>query len=73
MHHLALEGEHTVSIFPVRQHVTIETDSPQRTQIDGDLLGQTPLSVNVIPRGAPFVVPARHWEGWQRDEDEVEP
>ena len=67
MQQRALEGEHTVSTYPVHRQITIESDPPQRTQIDGDLLGQTPLTVKVIPRGAPFVIPARHSEGWQTD------
>lgn len=71
LHQRALEGEHTVSTYPVHRQITIESDPPQRTQIDGDLLGRTPLTVKVIPRGAPFIIPVRHSEGWQVEEEQA--
>ena len=35
----------------------VETDRPERAQADGELLGDTPLTVRVVPRAALLLVP----------------
>jgi diacylglycerol kinase family enzyme len=56
---MALEGDNMLSIFSVQQVVSIDANPPQRTQVDGDLLGHTPLTARVIARAVPFVTPRR--------------
>jgi diacylglycerol kinase (ATP) len=63
VHHMAFEAENfanMVSLFPVRHEGCIEADPVQRTQIDGELLGSTPLVAQVVPHGVPFVTTPRH-------------
>jgi diacylglycerol kinase family enzyme len=53
-----LEGAHIVSTFPVRNHVRIDCEEPQLTQVDGELLDvRSTLTVEVIPGAAPFITP----------------
>lgn len=63
IHHMALEAENfeeMVTLFPVKRRVIIDCDEPQRTQIDGELLDQTPLVAEVVPHGVPFVTAPHH-------------
>ena len=65
LQHMALEAanfDEIVTLFPVKHHVRIDSDTPQRTQIDGDLLGHTPLVANVRPRAVPFITPPYHMQ-----------
>lgn len=39
------------------RHIRLETDPPHQFQADGELLGQTPLEVEVVPLAAVFLVP----------------
>jgi len=55
-----LEEAHIVSSFPVRNHVRIDCDEPQLTQVDGELLDErSTLTVDVIPSAAPFITPIK--------------
>lgn len=61
--HMALEAENfvnMVSLFPVKERVMIEADPIQRTQIDGELLDNTPLMAEVVSHGAAFVTAPHH-------------
>ena len=49
-----IDASHLVNHWPVRK-VTIETDRPLDMQVDGNLAGQTPQTVEVLP-GALHVV-----------------
>jgi diacylglycerol kinase family enzyme len=52
-----------MTIFPVHRQVRIDTEPPQRTQVDGELLKiTTPLTILNMPQAAPFVIPltAKH-------------
>jgi diacylglycerol kinase family enzyme len=63
IHHMALAAEEfseLVTMFPVKQRVTIDADPPQRTQIDGELLAMTPFTANVVPKSVPFVTTQQH-------------
>lgn len=47
-----------VTSYPVKKRLKIEADSPQRAQVDGELLDiYTPLTIRNIPRSVPFVTP----------------
>ena len=39
------------------KHILVETDPPQLAQADGELLGMTPLEIEVAPRAARLLVP----------------
>lgn len=65
LQHMALEAadfDDLVTLFPVKHRVRIECDSPQRTQIDGDLLGITPLETEVKARAVPFITTPYHMQ-----------
>lgn len=49
-------AENAVSLYPVEQQVRIDADPIQQTQVDGELIGETPLIVRNRPRAAPFIV-----------------
>lgn len=53
----ALQARDLVTVFPVHHSVAIETDTPQITQVDGELLGETPLYVETLPQSAAFITP----------------
>jgi diacylglycerol kinase family enzyme len=53
----ALQARDMISIFPVRRRVLIECDHLQTTQVDGELLGHTPLLVETLPQSAAFITP----------------
>ena len=40
------------------KHITVLTEKPLKVQADGDIIGETPLTIEVIPRAATFVIPA---------------
>lgn len=63
LHHMALSAEEfseLVTLFPVKDRVTIDADTPQRTQIDGELLAMTPFTAKVVPHSVPFVTTQQH-------------
>jgi diacylglycerol kinase (ATP) len=39
------------------RRVTIETDSPQTIQADGELIGETPIAVEILPSPVQLIVP----------------
>ncbi len=39
------------------RRVTIETDSPQTVQADGELIGETPITVEILPSPVQLIVP----------------
>lgn len=39
------------------KHITVSTEKPLIVQADGDIIGETPLTIEVVPRAATFVVP----------------
>jgi len=39
------------------QHITVSTEQPLPVQADGDIIGETPITVEVLPRAATFIVP----------------
>lgn len=47
------------SIVMLRAHreITIETDSPTEVQMDGDLVGRTPITVHIIPGAVRLISP----------------
>lgn len=54
----ALEAIDIVSLYPVYKSVTIEAETPQLAQVDGELLDiTTPISITNIPQTAPLVSP----------------
>lgn len=63
--HRALEYEgfdQLLTLYPVRNRVTIRTEKPQRIQVDGDLIDyNTPFTADVVPHAVPFVVRARRY------------
>ena len=64
LHHLAFEAENfpqMVSLFPVHERVEIDADPQQLTQLDGEMLAQTPLVAEVVPQSLPFVTHPRHF------------
>ncbi len=40
------------------KHITVLTEKPLKVQADGDIIGETPLTIEVVPRAATFVIPA---------------
>lgn len=54
-----LQGKNIVSLFPVGQQVRIEADPPQETQVEGELLGITPLIVQNVPGAVTFCTPQK--------------
>jgi YegS/Rv2252/BmrU family lipid kinase len=40
------------------REIKIETDPPQSIQVDGEMLGQTPVSINIIPQAVRVITPA---------------
>ena len=38
--------------------ITVFTEQPLPVQADGDIIGETPITVDVLPRAATFIVPA---------------
>ena len=38
--------------------ITVLTEKPMMVQADGDIIGETPLTIEIVPRAATFVVPA---------------
>ncbi len=62
----ALQAKNMVSIYPVHQQVRIDASPRQVTQVDGELLGETPLIVKNIPHAAPFVTPLTPMTNLQR-------
>jgi len=40
------------------KHITVSTEKPMIVQADGDIIGETPLTIEVVPKAATFVVPA---------------
>lgn len=53
----ALENIKVLQHRQARQ-ITIETDPPQLTHIDGDLSGQTPVNIEVLPGAVQIIVPS---------------
>jgi len=41
------------------KHITVLTEKPLKVQADGDIIGETPLAIEVVPGAATFVVPAQ--------------
>ncbi len=62
----AMQAKNMVSIYPVHHQVRIDSYPPQVTQVDGELLGKTPLIVTNIPHAAPFVTPLTQLSNLQR-------
>jgi diacylglycerol kinase (ATP) len=48
-------------VFARGESLTIDTDRPRTMEADGELLGDTPLRVAVVPRSAPLLVPTATW------------
>ena len=46
-----------VTYVPVRQQVTIATDEPLPVQADGEVIGNTPITVSVVPQALRVAVP----------------
>ncbi len=46
-----------VRTFDVFSHVIIETDAPTQVQVDGDLIGATPVTVRVVPGAVRLIAP----------------
>ena len=40
------------------KHITVLTEKPLIVQADGDIIGETPLTIEVVPKAATFIVPA---------------
>lgn len=40
------------------REIHIESDPPQSIQVDGEILGETPLSINIIPQAVRVITPA---------------
>jgi len=40
------------------KRITVSTEKPLIVQADGDIIGETPLTIEVVPKAATFVVPA---------------
>lgn len=53
-----VSGDRCVTYIPGRK-LRIETVPPRRAESDGDLLGETPLEISVLPRAARLLTPAR--------------
>jgi diacylglycerol kinase (ATP) len=51
------EGRPAVRCFPVKRRVTIRTPTPQRVQADGDVIGETPVTIELIPDAVNILVP----------------
>lgn len=51
------DSRSAVQCFPVKRRVTIRTPSPERVQADGDVIGRTPVSVELIPDAVTILVP----------------
>lgn len=62
----AMQAKNMVSIYPVHHQVRIDATPTQVTQVDGELLGTTPLIVKNIPHAAPFVTPLTPMTNLQR-------
>ncbi|MCL4875765.1 MAG: hypothetical protein KJ064_03865 [Anaerolineae bacterium] len=62
----AMEAKNMVSIYPVHKQVRIDANPKQVTQVDGELLAETPLIVKNIPHAAPFVTPLNQLSNLQR-------
>jgi diacylglycerol kinase (ATP) len=39
--------------------ITVSTEQPLPVQADGDIIGETPITVEVLPRAATFIVPVK--------------
>ncbi len=55
---LKIEGAETDRAFRLQgRHISIATSRPRRANIDGELVGQTPLDIEIMPEALPVVVP----------------
>lgn len=56
---LKIEGADTDRAFRLQgRQISIATSRPRRANIDGELVGQTPLDIVIMPEALPVVVPA---------------
>jgi YegS/Rv2252/BmrU family lipid kinase len=50
--------DRNVRYYGARQSIVISTDKPMPVQADGEIIGETPLQIKVIPHAIQVVVPA---------------
>jgi diacylglycerol kinase family enzyme len=58
-------------IYRQAETVTIETDTPVSVQADGDPLGNTPVTMSVVPRALEVLVPPRAPSNLFSEKEEV--
>ncbi len=46
-----------ISYVRIKQHITITTERPLPVQADGEIIGETPVQIDVVPRGVTIIVP----------------
>lgn len=57
---LKIEGAESDEAFRLQgRHIAIATSRPRRANIDGELVGRTPLDIEIMPEALPVVVPGR--------------
>ena len=50
--------DRNVRYFVARQSIVISADRPLPVQADGEIIGETPIQVQVVPRAVQVIVPA---------------
>lgn len=53
-------GSHKVRYIGATQSITVSSDAPLPVQGDGEIIGETPVQIKVVPNAVHVVVPAEH-------------
>ena len=55
---IVLSGENSQAVPHFRaRRVTVQADPPQTVQVDGDVVGMTPVNIELVPRAVRIIVP----------------
>lgn len=46
-----------ITYFRIQKHVVVTTDKPLPVQADGEIIGETPIQISVVPRGIKLITP----------------
>ncbi len=46
------------------KHITVLTENPLIVQADGDIIGETPLTIGIVPKAATFAIPTQQKRGF---------